>query len=39
MEGIVAVILAGVIGIVVGMILLFVVRVVWMWWLGSSDYD
>ncbi len=39
MEGIVAVILAGVVGIVMGMVLLVVVRIVWMWWLSSSDYD
>ncbi len=39
MEVIATVILAGVIGIVIGMILLVVVRIVWMWWIGSSDYD
>ncbi len=39
MEGIVTIIMVGVIGIVIGMILPVVVRIVWMWRIGSSDYD
>ncbi len=39
MESVVTVIMVGVIGIVIGMILPVVVRIVWMWCIGSSDYD